>query len=117
MEGHRQDYRQYVISANGTIEDTLRIITEDKRGAAIVVDDAGRLAGIVSDGDIRRALLRGATVFAPIEKVMNRNVLSVTEESTRDDAALWVANPGINLIPVVDKNNLVIGVLVRGGAV
>ena len=47
-----------------TLEETRRLI-------AVVVDSEGRLEGTISDGDVRRALLRGLDLTSPVEEVMN----------------------------------------------
>ena len=55
----------YCIAENATIADALTVITENKRGCVIVISDQGALLGILSDGDIRRALVRGAMELTP----------------------------------------------------
>ena len=54
-----------------TIRATLEAITKNGRQVALVTDPDDRLLGIVTDGDVRKALLRGASLEAPIGEHMN----------------------------------------------
>jgi dTDP-glucose pyrophosphorylase len=75
----------------------------------LVTNEAGILEGTVSDGDIRRALLKGLTLDSPIISIVNRNALVVPPEMGRDLVMqLMVANK-IQQIPVVDGSRRVIG--------
>ncbi len=109
------DRALFIISEKSTIADALRVITENKRGAVIVTGDNNRLRGVVADGDIRRALVKGATTLAPIEKVLNMNVLTIAEGkgAEKESKKLFAEHPGINLLPIIDTENVVTNVAVR----
>ena len=104
----------YCIAENATISDALTAITENKRGGAVVVDDNGILLGIVSDGDVRRALVRGATELTPIHKILNPNVLTLGRSAAieRESGQIFAEHPEMNLIPIT-AGNVVIDVKVR----
>lgn len=103
----------FFIKENETIENALKLITENHRGSVIVINDEEKLLGVVSDGDIRRGLVHGNTVHSPINKVMNVNP-TYLEESDREKAKEIMAdNVSINLIPIVNDRNRVIDVEVR----
>ncbi len=59
-----------------TIRATLEAITKNGRQVALVTDPDDRLLGIVTDGDVRKALLRGAPLDAPIGENMNATPLT-----------------------------------------
>lgn len=62
-----------LINQSITLREAINQINEGGFGFAFVVDDKKRLKGVVSDGDIRRALLNGISINDRIEKVMNKN--------------------------------------------
>lgn len=99
-----------------TIGEALVSITENRKGAAIVVNGDGMLIGVVSDGDIRRALVRGATTMAPIAKVVNDNARFVVSarEAKKEAQRIFDSAIGITIVPVVDENNRVVDVFERG---
>ena len=75
----------YTIKEDATIADVLEVITENHHGAVIVVDSDDQLVGVVSDGDLRRALVKGATNLTPIFKILNPNVISIREKNSQKE--------------------------------
>ncbi len=72
----------------------------------VVTDAEGRLRGTVTDGDIRRALIRGTRLEAPVSAVMNTDFAAL--ERPEDVRAIRKARSrGIRLLPVVDENGRV----------
>ncbi len=77
---------------------------------ALVVDEQRRLLGTVSDGDVRRALLRGATFADPLDDVIHRT--PITAPVGTDPAALLrtMTEHAIEQIPLLDDDGRVIDV-------
>lgn len=109
-------YAKYLLNVSATIGDALVAITENKRGAVLIVDTDNTLMGVVSDGDIRRALVKGATTLTPIGKIINPNVASVHQavNQAAEGEKIFSSQSAINLLPVLDSANRVRNVLVRG---
>jgi dTDP-glucose pyrophosphorylase len=75
----------------------------------LVVNEAGELQGTISDGDIRRGLLKGLDLSSPITSIVHRNALVVPPEMMRETVMqLMIANK-IHQIPVVDERRHVVG--------
>ncbi len=67
-----------VVREDVTLRDTLFAITKAGAGAAFIVDQEGRLVGILTDGDVRRALLRNPEALSETAgTLMNRNPLVI----------------------------------------
>ncbi len=66
-------WREIVISPDKTIIETMKIIDKSSLQFAVVVDENYRLLGTVTDGDIRRGILRGLRLETSITEVMNVN--------------------------------------------
>lgn len=73
-------------------------------GMILVVEKNGRLAGIATDGDIRRSLSRGVTLQSPISKIMNRNPFAV--ESGKSNAEILAFISGQSHLENWHKNRL-----------
>jgi arabinose-5-phosphate isomerase len=83
-----------------------------RAGAACVSDEAGRLIGIFTDGDLRRRVLRDtAFLAAPISEVMMRNPKSIRLGSLALEAALILKKHKIDELPVVDSDGKLCGIL------
>lgn len=94
---------------SASIEEVITNLTKVSIKIVLVVNDTGELQGTISDGDIRRGLLRGLSLKSSIESIVHRNPLVVTPEIGRETVRqLMVANK-IQQIPVVDAQNHVVG--------
>ena len=102
-----------VVPEATTIREVMVAITDNQRGAVVVVDDNFVLQGVVSDGDLRRALVRGATEFTPISKCVNTRIYYVSSNNVKDAQSIFDENQEVTLLPVVDGKNKVVNVLVR----
>ena len=87
-----------------------------------VVDDAGRLVGIVSDRDIKEASPSKATTLdmhelyyllseIKVADIMTKNVLTVTSTDTVEKAAVIMLRQNVGGLPVVDADGKVVGVI------
>lgn len=85
----------------------------DKAGERIlfVVDDGKKLIGSLSDGDIRRWVLKEGSLTAPIEKVFRRSPVILAENYRMDDAKEIMLKKKLQGIPIVDKQNRITQIL------
>ncbi len=89
-------------------------MTRRPLGAACVVDAKGKLAGIVTDGDVRRALQQHEDIRPlSIADVMTRNPVRITPETLLGDALrIMEDRPSqISVLPVVDAKDKCLGLL------
>lgn len=77
----------------------------------IVTDAAGRPVGTVTDGDVRRALLRGVALDHPIADAMNKRFQSVREGEADVRFLRQVRCAGIRLLPVIDDNDRLVEIV------
>ncbi|MBM2813726.1 MAG: KpsF/GutQ family sugar-phosphate isomerase [Ignavibacteria bacterium] len=102
------------VTSSDTFKTALIEITEKGLGCAVVIDSKGILEGIITDGDIRRALQK----FNNIEKlkvseIMTANPVTISSEAFLGEALGIMENrpSQINVLPVVDAKNKCIGVV------
>jgi dTDP-glucose pyrophosphorylase len=102
-------WRNVILRANATIGQVIRNLDQIAIRIVLVVDETGVLEGTISDGDIRRGLLKGLDLNSPIASIIRHNPLVVTPELGRELVIrLMVANK-IHQIPVVDEQKHVVG--------
>ena len=100
-----------LVREGATLRETLECITKSGKQLALVVDATGRLVGLATDGDLRKAILRGVSLEAPVEQAMNRTPL-VAERSLAPGAALaLMRRRSIRQLPVVDAERRVVDLL------
>lgn len=76
----------------------------------VVADPTRRLLGTVTDGDIRRAILRGIDLSSPVSQCMNTAPVCVTAWN-RPKAGRLLKEPGITFVPVVDEAGVLLDVV------
>jgi dTDP-glucose pyrophosphorylase len=101
------------VSPSTSIRQTIEAITKNGRQVALVVDVDERLVGIVTDGDIRKALLRGVSLEASVPETMNRAPIVARPGMSRADALDLMRKRSIRHLPVVDGDGRLVDVIFR----
>ena len=70
--------RDMMVPVTASLRDATRAIERGLTNTAFVVDDAGRLVGLVTDGDVRRAVLKDLSLDISVRTVMNTNPMTVS---------------------------------------
>jgi dTDP-glucose pyrophosphorylase len=102
-------WRDLLMTPSLTIRDAIARIDAGNAGIVLVTDEGERLLGTVTDGDVRRGLLRGLSLTDPVSAVMNK---SPTTAGCREDRAAILALMKRKLfhqIPLVDERGRVVG--------
>jgi dTDP-glucose pyrophosphorylase len=94
-----------------SIREALEAITKNSRQAVVVIEGDGRLAGLVTDGDLRRAILRGLSLSEPISRAMNTHPTVAPPTTDRGEALAQMRARGIRHLPLVDAAGRVVDVL------
>ena len=106
---NKGDWRSLLLPPTATIQDAIRVLNEVSLRIVLVADVLGRLVGTVSDGDIRRGMLRGYELSTALSKILRRNPLVVHEEQKRATVVQLMLANEIQQIPIVDKRRRIIG--------
>lgn len=91
-----------------TMEEATRVLQEKRIGAAIVVDAAGRVVGVLSERDIVRAIATDgvASLSRPLREFMTREVHTCTPEDTLDSVMGKMTGRRIRHLPVMEAERL-----------
>ena len=107
----RQDFKKLLIGPQTPMLQALLSIEHGSVQIALVVDSNERLLGTVTDGDVRRGILRGVRLDSPVSDVMNANPLSVGVDMTQEAAIALMRDRVIHQLPVVDAERRVVGLM------
>lgn len=99
---------RYLIPLSFTIRQALKKIERNALGCAFLADARGQLKAIVTDGDVRRALLRGATLESPVKKAANFKPLFVRTDTPSSAIVALMADRKIKILPIVDADKKII---------
>ena len=99
---------KYFISAKANIREAIDSIDQGAVQIALVVDAEQKLIGTVTDGDIRRGLLRGETLESLAERVMHREFRFVREGVQDQDVLAMMRREVLHQIPMLDSEGRVV---------
>lgn len=97
-----------LVAPDATILDAVRTLDRGAVQLVLVVDEDRRLLGTVTDGDIRRGLMRGVTMDKQIWEVMNPDPASIRDDQGRSAALTLMRRRGIHHVPVIDAEGRVV---------
>ncbi|MGE5197287.1 MAG: KpsF/GutQ family sugar-phosphate isomerase [Deltaproteobacteria bacterium] len=101
-----------VVNEDKKVSEVLVKITQARAGSATVVDKKGRLAGIFTDGDLRRHLeINPDLAQLRIREVMTKNPTTVTAHMLAAEAMRILQAKKIDELPVIDKKHRPVGLL------
>jgi len=102
-----------VVSRETKLKDAILVMSQGRLGSVIINDENGKVFGLLSDGDLRRALMKDKfSLDCKVEEIatINPKVLK-NKDLLASDALQIVENYKIQLLIVTDENNKLIGVL------
>lgn len=99
-----KDWKKVLLSPAHTIRDALTIINSEALRVAVVVDGQHHLLGLITDGDIRRALLNNATLESSVEQVMNPNPITAAAGTGKKELVALMQRYSILSVPLIDQD-------------
>ena len=93
------------IPAGAPIAQALQLIDREASGACFVVDGR-RLVGVLTDGDVRRALLAGVTLDSPVDSAMKREYFSLPVNTTLEEIQKRLAI--FKYIPITNEDGEIV---------
>ena len=96
------------LKQNATIKEALGIIDSGAMQIALVVDDNDKLIGTLTDGDIRRGILRGLDLDSSIETIVFKEPAVAKISSTKEEILKIALSKKLHQIPIVDDNGIVL---------
>lgn len=109
MKTEKQIWKETIQFNNATIGQIIRNLNHNSTKISLIINESGVFEGTISDGDIRRALLKGLNLESPITNVINRNALVAPPEMGRELVKQLMVSNKINQIPVVDAYRHIVG--------
>lgn len=97
------------VHTSATLRDALRSLERSRTRIALATDDRGRLVGVLTDGDVRRALLRGATLESPLHPYLMKKFTSVGPDADRTEILDLMQARQIEQIPILSGAGKLLG--------
>ena len=94
-----------------SIQDCIELLFKRHVGSIVCVDDAQRCLGIFTERDAIRLVAQKMSLDAPIEKVMTKNIITVNENATFEEAKSIISQHGIRHLPVTNSDGILVGLI------
>jgi CBS domain-containing protein len=109
----------FSIDDAATLLEAAQMLDQKRVGAVVVLDDHGRVEGVLSERDIvREVARRGPTVLREtVGSIMTRGVITAGPDDTLDDGLARMTERRIRHLPVIDASGRLVGVISIGDLV
>ena len=104
-----KNWREAVVGPEISILQAMAVIDKGAMQIAIVVDAEGRLIGTVSDGDVRRGILKGISLESSVSQIMTTTPVSMVSGASKEGLKELMNKLEILQIPIVDVAGKLIG--------
>ncbi|MBM6551055.1 nucleotidyltransferase family protein [Marinomonas ostreistagni] len=102
-------WQKALVSESSSIKEALKIIDSEALRVALAVSPDRKLLGVITDGDIRRALLRGLSLEESVSKVMNTSPIIAFNHATKDELVTLMEKHQVLSVPLVSEEGVVTG--------
>jgi dTDP-glucose pyrophosphorylase/predicted transcriptional regulator len=109
MDSSEQLWALTILSVGSSVRQAVQVLNETSLKIVLVVDANEVLVGTISDGDIRRGLLKGLELNSTIDSIVHEDALVVPFGLSREVVLQLMTANKIQQIPIVDENKHVIG--------
>lgn len=105
-----KNWRELVVRPEAAIRETIGRIDAAGLQIALVADANDRLIGTVTDGDVRRGILRGVSLDDPVSTIMNRKPVKARPEDDRETVLTLLRTMRLRQIAIVDASDCLVGI-------
>lgn len=107
------NYKDISITPDKTIKSALQILDATAKKILFVVDGSGKLLGTVTDGDIRRGILKNTSLIDKVTEVMKSNPKTVRAGTNREEMLRLMKLADVSHLPVLDELGKLVDVISR----
>jgi dTDP-glucose pyrophosphorylase len=109
------EWQKALLSMDATIEDAIRNLNESSLQIVMLVSENNALIGTITDGDVRRGLLKGLDLTSPVSQIFNPDALVTPPHMNRDVILHLMQANKLHQLPVVDERRCVVGLYLWDG--
>lgn len=107
-----RNFREHLIPENTTvIEALVRLDYLAKDAILFVIDDQDRLVGSLTDGDVRRGLIKGLVTTELVSEIIQPNPRFLRKGQTEIDKVVEYRTGNYRILPILDKEDRVVNVI------
>ena len=105
-----KSFERIKLTASSTVKEALKVIDSGAMQIAVVLDEENKLIGTLTDGDIRRGLLKGLALDDSVETIVHRNPTVCNVNDSKEDVLKIAVEKKLYQIPIVDLDGVLVGI-------
>jgi CBS domain-containing protein len=95
-----------------TVKKAIEMLFKKHVGAIVITNDNKKCVGIFTERDVIRVVAQGIPINTPLEKVMTKNVVKVSEDTAFAESRRILISHGVRHLPVVNSKDRLVGLVV-----
>lgn len=103
------DWKKVRLPVTADMQAAIELLDREAVRIALVVDDLGRLLGTITDGDIRRGLLKQQGMDTPVRQIMNDSPVTMGVSASRGEVFLAMRRRKLLHMPIIDESARIVG--------
>jgi len=96
---------------DNTIKNAIEMLYKKHIGSIVIIDDEGKCKGIFTERDAIRVVAQNVALDKPLRNVMTKNVITIQEDATFEEARRCIVSHRIRHLPVVNQKGKLVGLL------
>lgn len=107
-------WKKTILKKTASIKQAIKSLEISSTQIVLVCDEKQRLLATITDGDIRRAILKNFDIETNVEKIMNFDPVFVYEQMPQEYAYAFMKEKQLKSIPILSKSNTIKGLYILG---
>lgn len=104
---------KYTITVDASIMESLKRIDANKKGFVIVIENEYKAIGTLTDGDIRRAFIKGKPLDSSIDSIYIKEFKRLKVDDKIGTAIELFKNEAIRFLPIIDNQNRLVNIITK----
>jgi len=113
MESIISDFKEVVVSDHTSFGEIIKKMDQHEKSIALIIDERNRLLGILTDGDIRKAILKGITLNENVKQTMNKNPFCLSPGYADGEMIRIMKDHNVYHLPIVDGQKKLKGIVFK----
>ena len=111
MESIVSDVKEVTVPEDTSFGESIKKMDQHKKGIALIIDQKNRLLGILTEGDIRKAILRGIPLEENVKKTMNATPFCLKPGYADGEMIRAMMEHNVYHLPIIDDQKVLKGVI------
>ncbi|MCX5695197.1 MAG: sugar phosphate nucleotidyltransferase [Candidatus Omnitrophica bacterium] len=107
-----EEIKKFTVSAEISLKNVMKFLSDAKSRVVFVVDESGKLTGSITDGDVRRAILKGVDFKQPISEIMFKapRFVKRSDRKLEEKVKNYLVEEKLYAIPLLDEQDKIVDV-------